>query len=170
MKKSLRLSWASLVALALSVCLTAFAVGGQPVRQQALRAEPEQQDAKEAAEIRAVLDAQVAAWNAGRLEEFMAGYWRSPKLTFFSGGSRQQGWDATLARYRKVYQSEGREMGRLAFSDLDIQLLAKDAALVRGHWELTFSDGKKLGGLYTLVFRRLKEGWKITHDHSSATQ
>lgn len=34
-------------------------------------------------EIRAVLDAQVAAWNAGKIEEFMKGYWRSPELTFF---------------------------------------------------------------------------------------
>jgi ketosteroid isomerase-like protein len=123
-----------------------------------------------AREIRAVLDAQVAAWNAGRLEEFMAGYWRSPRLTFFSGGNRQQGWDATLARYRQTYQGEGREMGRLAFSDLDIQPLGGNAAVVRGRWGLTLADGKRPGGLFTLVFRRFKDGWKITHDHTSASQ
>ena len=42
--------------------------------------------------VRAVLDAQVAAWNAGKLEDFMAGYWRSPKLTFFSGGRKMAGF------------------------------------------------------------------------------
>jgi beta-aspartyl-peptidase (threonine type) len=128
------------------------------------------QSTPQAAQIRAVLDAQVAAWNAGQLEEFMQGYWRSPKLTFFSGGSTQRGWDATLARYRKTYQSEGREMGRLAFSDLDIEPLGKDSAVVRGRWELTMSDGKKPGGLFTLVFRRFRDGWKIVHDHTSAGQ
>src|SRR5215475_5608409 len=51
------------------------------------------------AEIRAVLDAQVAVWNAGKLEEFMNGYWRSPDLTFFSGGRKMSGWDATIERY-----------------------------------------------------------------------
>src|SRR5215510_10628236 len=56
------------------------------------------------AEIRAVLDAQVAAWNAGKLEEFMDGYWRSADLTFFSGGRKMSGWDATIERYRKTYQ------------------------------------------------------------------
>jgi beta-aspartyl-peptidase (threonine type) len=121
-----------------------------------------------AAEIRAVLDAQVAAWNAGDLEEFMGGYWRSPDLTFFSAGRKLSGWDATIERYRKTYQAEGREMGKLAFSDLDIQLLGPAAAVVRGRWELTMSDGKKPGGLYTLIFRRFKEGWKIIHDHTSS--
>jgi ketosteroid isomerase-like protein len=120
------------------------------------------------ARIRAVLDAQVTAWNAGRLEEFMEGYWRSPELSFFSGGRRLAGWDATLERYRQTYQAEGREMGRLAFSDLDVSPLAPDAAVVRGRWELTLADGKKPGGLFTLVFRRFKDGWKITHDHTSS--
>jgi ketosteroid isomerase-like protein len=121
-----------------------------------------------AASIRAVLDAQVAAWNAGKLEEFMAGYWRSPKLTFFSGGRKLSGWDATLERYRKNYQSEGKEMGKLKFADLDIQLLGASAAVVRGRYELTMSDGKELSGLYTLLFRKFTDGWKIIHDHTSS--
>lgn len=116
--------------------------------------------------IRAVLDAQVAAWNAGRLEEFMTGYWRSPKLTFFSGGRKLEGWDATLERYRKNYQSEGREMGKLQFLDLDVQTFGS-GAVVRGRFELTMSDGKKPTGLFTLVFRKFNKDWKIIHDHTS---
>lgn len=121
-------------------------------------------------EIRAALDAQVVAWNAGKLEEFMDGYWRSPNLTFFSGGRKLSGWDATIERYRKTYQAEGREMGKLVFSDLDIQPLGTSAAVVRGRYELTMSDGKKLSGLYTLIFRRFRQGWKIVHDHTSSNQ
>jgi ketosteroid isomerase-like protein len=121
-------------------------------------------------EIRAVLGAQAAAWNEGKLEAFMDGYWRSPELSFFSGGRKLGGWDATLERYRKSYQSEGKEMGKLDFSDLDIQLLAQNSGLVRGRWRLKMKDGKELGGLFTLIFRRFDNGWKIVHDHTSANQ
>jgi len=151
---------------------------GQPARKAAQEAQPNQtaqrnksgQPKSADAEIRAVLDAQVAAWNAGKLEEFMDGYWRSPDLTFFSGGRKLSGWDATIERYRKTYQAEGKEMGKLVFSDLDIQQLGPSAAVVRGRYELTMSDGKKLGGLYTLIFRRFRQEWKIVHDHTSSNQ
>ena len=120
--------------------------------------------------IRAVLDKQVEAWNAGRLEPFMEGYWKSPELSFFSGGRKLQGWDATLDRYRKTYQSEGRQMGRLSFSELDILQLGSGAAVVRGRWELVLSDGTRPGGLYTLIFRRFRDSWRIIHDHTSSNQ
>ncbi len=119
-------------------------------------------------DIRAVLEAQVAAWNKGRLEEFMDGYWNSPELSFFSGGRQLAGWEATLERYRKSYQSEGKEMGNLDFSGLDVQMLAENAAMVRGRWRLKMNDGKELGGLYTLIFRRFSNGWRIVHDHTSS--
>jgi len=138
--------------------------------KQAAKQEKSGQPKSAAAEIRAALDAQVAAWNAGKLEEFMDGYWRSPDLTFFSGGRKLSGWDATIERYRKTYQAEGKEMGKLVFFDLDIQQLGPNAAVARGRWELTMSDGKKPGGLYTLIFRRFKQGWKIVHDHTSSNQ
>ncbi len=128
-------------------------------------------DAPAEAEIRAVLDAQTEAWNKGKLEDFMKGYWRSPKLTFYSAGNKRAGYDAVLERYRKTYQSEGKEMGKVAFSDVEVELLGKKAAVVRGRWGLTMSDGKKLGGLYTLIFRKFKKaGWQIIHDHTSSDQ
>ena len=59
-------------------------------------------------------------------------------------------------------------MGKLDFSDLNIQVLGPDAALVRGSFHLTMSDGKPPHGMFTLVFRRYPDGWKIIHDHTSA--
>ena len=118
--------------------------------------------------VRQVLERQQEAWNHHDLESFMAGYWNSPELTFFSGAKIYSGWQSTLERYRKTYQSEGREMGKLEFSDLKIEALAPDAALVRGAWHLTMSDGKTPHGWFTLVFRKFPEGWKIVHDHTSA--
>jgi ketosteroid isomerase-like protein len=120
--------------------------------------------------VQRVLQHQQDAWNRHDLEGFVAGYWNSPELTFFSGARITLGWQPTLDRYRKSYQSEGREMGKLEFLDLNIAALAPDAAFVRGAWKLTMPDGKTPHGLFTLVFRRLPDGWKIVHDHTSAAQ
>ena len=120
--------------------------------------------------VRQVLERQQEAWNHHDLESFMAGYWNSRELTFFSGAKIYSGWQSTLERYRKTYQSEGREMGKLEFSDLKIEALAPDAALVRGAWHLTMSDGKTPHGWFTLVFRKFPDGWKIIHDHTSAAE
>lgn len=121
-------------------------------------------------EIKHLLSAQVDAWNKGDLEGFMAGYWNSPDLTFFSGGNVAHGWQAALERYQRNYQSTGKEMGHLEFQDLNIDQVGEQAAVVRGSWHLTMSDGKTPHGLFTLILKRFPGGWKIVHDHTSAAE
>lgn len=117
--------------------------------------------------IRAVLDAQVVAWNKGDLDGFMAGYWNDDRLFYISGGKSVQGWKALKERYQTAYQGKDKEMGQLKFGELHVELLGPDAAVVRGKWEVTTSK-ETVGGWFTLVFRKFpKDGWKITHDHTS---
>jgi uncharacterized protein (TIGR02246 family) len=118
-------------------------------------------------EIRQVIVKQQDAWNRGDLEAFMAGYWNSPDLTFFSGARESKGWQAALDRYKKSYQGAGHEMGKLEFANLRIEMLGPEAAFVRGEFHLTMSDGKTPHGLFTLIFRKFPEGWKIIHDQSA---
>jgi uncharacterized protein (TIGR02246 family) len=120
--------------------------------------------------IRKVLDKQVEAWNRQDLESFMQGYWDSPQLTFFSGVKVYRGWKSALERYRKAYQSEGRQMGKLEFSDLEIETLSPSAAFVRGAFHLTMPDGKHPHGIFTLVFRKFPQGWRIIHDHTCGAE
>jgi uncharacterized protein (TIGR02246 family) len=117
--------------------------------------------------IRKVIEDQQGAWNRQDLEAFMAGYWNSPELTFFSGAHETKGWQAALDRYKKNYQGAGREMGKLEFANLRVEMLGPESAFVRGEFHLTMSDGKTPHGLFTLIFRKFHDGWKIVHDHSS---
>jgi beta-aspartyl-peptidase (threonine type) len=120
--------------------------------------------------VEQVLHIQQDAWNRHDLDAFMAGYCNSPELTFFSGATEHQGWQETMDRYKARYAGPGHEMGKLEFSDLRIEMLGYDAAFVRGEWHLTMPDGKTPHGLFTLVFRRFTDGWKIVHDHTSAAE
>ena len=117
--------------------------------------------------VRLVIEQQQTAWNRGDLDAFMSGYWNSPELTFFSGVHESKGWEAALDRYKKSYQGAGHEMGKLEFTNLRIEPLGTSAAIVRGEFHLTMSDGKTPHGLFTLIFKKFPEGWKIVHDHSA---
>ena len=123
--------------------------------------------ASQEAAIRKVLQSQIEAWNRHDLEGFMAGYWNSPELTFFSGVSETKGWQPTLDRYRKNYQAPGAEMGKLEMTDIRVELLGPQGGFVRGQWRLALSNGKQPHGLFTLIFREFPEGWRIIHDHTS---
>jgi beta-aspartyl-peptidase (threonine type) len=153
----LKINLASLTACLL---LTIYATAHAPT--------PSSQDPKAA--IEQVLRTQQDAWNHHDLDAFMSGYWNSPDLTFFSGAKESKGWQATIDRYKATYQSPGHEMGKLDFSELQIEMLGPDAAFVRGAWGLTMSDGKTPHGCFTLIFRKFPNGWKIIHDHTSAAE
>ena len=115
--------------------------------------------------IFAVLDAQTAAWNRGEIDAFMAGYARSPDTTFVSGDEVTRGWQTVRDRYAKKYDSR-EKMGTLTFSGLTITRLCDDAAVVLGSWSLERKEDRP-HGKFTLLFRRLPEGWRIVLDHTS---
>jgi beta-aspartyl-peptidase (threonine type) len=120
---------------------------------------------------KAMLLDQEAAWNRGDLDGFMAGYWNDEQLTFASGDTVTRGWQATMDRYRKRYQAEGKEMGTLTFSDQEYEPLGADVVLVRGRWALALTKSEERpSGLYTLVVRKKPDGWKVVYDHTSAAE
>lgn len=121
--------------------------------------------ADESAAIRAIIDAQAAAWNRGDIDGFMAGYARSPETTFVSGDEVTHGWQTVRDRYAKKYDSR-EKMGTLTFSDLTITPFCDDAAIVLGSWSLQRKDDQP-HGKFTLLFRKLPEGWRIVLDHTS---
>ncbi|MGB9430639.1 MAG: nuclear transport factor 2 family protein [Candidatus Acidiferrum sp.] len=116
--------------------------------------------------ITSILADQQSAWNRGDVDGFMKGYWDSPELTFAGSSGITRGWQPVLERYRRNYPDH-KAMGHLDFSEVEVRPLGKDAALVLGRWHLR-RDSDELGGVFTLVFQRFPEGWRIIHDHTSA--
>lgn len=123
------------------------------------------QSDKGAEAIRKVMDEQAVAWNKGDIDAFMTGYWRSEKLTFVSGTDVTRGWQQTLDRYKRTYDSRAK-MGTLTFSDLEFIVLERDVAVVLGSWSLA-REKDNPHGKFTLTFRKFKIGWRIVMDHTS---
>ncbi|WP_216841038.1 SgcJ/EcaC family oxidoreductase [Acidobacterium sp. S8] len=123
------------------------------------------QDAESA--IRHVLMGQVEAWNRGDIDGFMEGYQNSPETTFV-GKTIHHGWQQVQERYKHDYATK-ESRGTLEFSDLTVRLLGADYAVTTGKYHLTRSaaGGGDASGVFSLVWQKSKDGWKIILDHTS---
>ncbi|MDQ1612189.1 MAG: hypothetical protein QOG00_2120 [Pyrinomonadaceae bacterium] len=149
------------LAMALVVVLvsTQFACASRPGASEQGQAENEKA-------IRAVLDAQAAAWNRGDVEGYMDGYERAETTTLISGDAVTRGWQTVTDRYKKAYDTP-EKMGTLAFSELDIKPLSEFYASATGRWELTRAKDKP-HGRFALIFRRTNAGWRIVQDTTTS--
>ena len=143
----------------LALLLTCFLPGALLQAQDQGQAETRQQ-------IERVLADQTAAWNKGDIDAFMDGYLKTAALRFASGDTVTYGWQNTLDRYKQRYPNRA-AMGNLSFTDLDTTILAPDAAIVFGRWHLKTDHGEP-HGLFTLLFHKSGQDWRIMADHTSA--
>ena len=116
--------------------------------------------------VRKLLRDQVDAWNAGDIEGYMKGYWKSDSTTFISGANVTHGYDQVLARYRKSYNSR-EKMGKLEFSDLQVRTVSSSVAIASGIWKLIRQKDQPWGR-FTLIIEKKPEGWRIVYDHTSS--
>jgi ketosteroid isomerase-like protein len=125
------------------------------------------------AAIQTAMATQAAAWNRADIPAFMQTYENSPETTFI-GATLRKGYGPILERYTKAYATP-EQMGMLTFSNLEVHLLpgscgAVEYAVVTGNFHLQRSaqgEAKKDDGIFSLVWRKGPQGWKIILDHSS---
>ena len=139
-------------------CIAAFAAA------PALRAQT-----GDSAAILQVLTDQQSAWNRGDIVTFMHGYKDAPDTTFI-GKTVEHGYQPILARYQKAYATHD-AMGTLEFSDTTVRMLGPDHAVVIGHFHLTrnAAGGGDARGIFSLIFEKEADGWKIILDHTSTS-
>jgi L-asparaginase / beta-aspartyl-peptidase len=120
-----------------------------------------------AEKLKSIVQLQENAWNRGDIDGFMAGYWKSDKLTFSSGGETRRGWETTRNRYKMNYPDKA-TMGKLTFSQLEVEVLSDELALMLGDWKI--EANKPSEGNFSLLWRRIEGTWVIVHDHSSSRE
>ena len=129
------------------------------------------------AEVRALLEKQIADWNRGDLEAFCAVY--APDAAFLSPDGYRSGRAEVQARYRSKYADRA-AMGRLSLEIVEVRTvsgteftLLGDAVpgrvqgvSVMGRWKIERDQGEPASGGTMVVFRRAGEGWELIQDTS----
>jgi uncharacterized protein (TIGR02246 family) len=120
-----------------------------------------------AATIQKAIQEQAEAWNRGNVDAFMKTYKDAPDTTFI-GKTIQQGYAPILERYKKAYPNKD-AMGTLDFSAITVRNLGPDYAVVTGRFHLArnAAGGGDASGIFSLVWEKTSEGWKIILDHTS---
>jgi ketosteroid isomerase-like protein len=112
-----------------------------------------------------VMSRQQDCWNAGDLECFMDGYWKSDQLVFIGSKGLVYGWDKTLENYKIGYPDK-EAMGKLTFDIRSLEPIGEDHWFMIGKWTVERKE-ETLTGHFSLVWRRLGLEWVIIADHSS---
>jgi uncharacterized protein (TIGR02246 family) len=115
--------------------------------------------------IRDLIGRMQAAWNRGDFRGYMEGF-ANPDVVFVSGGRIKTGWQDTLDHYIQDYGAPGRR-GELAFSDIQIDFLAPDAAQLISHYRLDRALDPQ-DGINTRLMRKRAGRWVIALNHVSS--
>jgi hypothetical protein len=118
--------------------------------------------------ILAMMNKSADDWNKGDLSTFATAYKNSPDILFI-GKTISRGYDQMIATYKKSYGTR-EAMGKLTFSQLEVQPLDAHFATVTGHFHLerTATGGGNADGYYLLVVEKTATGWKIVRDDSTS--
>ena len=146
--------------LFLALLLSASATFSQPTPSS-----PSNNESKDATAIRQIMADQAAAWNRGSIDDFMKGYWNNDSLAFVNKTGITYGYNEALGHYKLSYDTPDK-MGKLFFTLLKIDRLSPEYCFVIGQWLLKRKIGD-VGGIYTLLFRKIKGHWLIVVDHTS---
>lgn len=106
-------------------------------------------------------------WNRSDLKAFLEVYNPSPSTIYVSStGQIIRGIAAITKRFYSQYPNTAK-MGHLDTSEVSIQILSENYAAVTGKWHLTRRQEGDIGGVFSLIYRKTDQGWKIELDHTS---
>ena len=145
---------------------TALLLGVLGVNARGADPAPTQQAEKAA--ILEVISNMESAWNRGDFRGYMQGF-KNPDVIFVSGGRIQAGWQGTLDHYIRDYGSSPDARGTVHFYDIQIEMLAPDAAQLISHYQLIRPQHPQYG-INTRLMRKVNGRWVIALNHVSSSE
>ncbi len=113
----------------------------------------------------------LASANAHDVDRHCAVYANEPALLFIANGELIRGWDAYHQRQRQWWR-DGRAIGSYEYQgELAYQPLGKDSglttAIILARARLPNGQLREREVVFTAVWNRRPEGWRITYAHES---
>lgn len=152
MRKASQLIAVALVALLMASCVSR---GGNAPESWAT----------DEAEIRSLIQISMEAWNRGDLTGHLAYYDQNVTFMTKKNGPRP-GVAAIEESFKKSYFQDGHAIQSLRFEKIAVRPLARDVALVTGHYVLSGGGKPEEEAWFTLVWVRSSKGWHAVHDHT----
>ncbi|HEV2641539.1 MAG TPA: SgcJ/EcaC family oxidoreductase [Candidatus Elarobacter sp.] len=118
--------------------------------------------------IMAMMQESAKAWTRGDLDAFMRFYAPDTTTTFVTPKGVLHGIAAIRGVYASRFAPGGPPHDSLSFENIEIDVLAPNAANVIAFYRLSRGDSTTARGPTTVVLRHdAAAGWRIIHDHSS---
>jgi uncharacterized protein (TIGR02246 family) len=116
------------------------------------------------AALRALFDSTAAGWNRGDLAVYMSPY--ADSAVGAGAGSFDVGKAAIERTMRAGFWRNGRPVQDLHYENIRVRMLGADYALVNGEFVLTGGGRPERRGLFSTVWARTSDGWRMINDHS----
>lgn len=114
--------------------------------------------------IRAIFDTTAAGWNRGELATYMSAY--TDSAIGNGAGGFDEGKAAIERTMRAGFWRDGRPAQTLRYRNIRVRMLGSDYALVNGEFVLTGGERPERTGLFSTVWARTRDGWRMINDHS----
>jgi len=116
------------------------------------------------ASIETMLEQTAEAWNSGDLDGVMSSYVDAASTAIVTPEGPVFGREAIRAVYAPWFDA-GARRARIQFEDVKVRTLPPLVGIVTGRRVREGGSPDPTSGWFTLVVRRVGNGWRIVHDH-----
>lgn len=118
------------------------------------------------AEVKAVLDAQVLAWNSGAAEEKNSVYYDSPEMLWVNRTGVRKGIAPVRASYRRP-AAESSRRAVYSYEPLHMERLSPNCVYFVIRWKFEQGGRNATTGVTSLVWKKINKRWVIVAEHAS---
>ncbi len=119
------------------------------------------------AEVKAALDAQVAAWNSGEVENINSVYYDSPEMLWVNRTGIRKGSAPVRASYRRASASRSPAAGVYSYEPLHVERLSPNCVYFVMKWKYEQPGRNAMNGVTSLIWRKINRKWVIVAEHAS---